>query len=88
MFKPRWYCGRRTVELLEDRLLRVVVRLLRVEECNVFVARVVGALVESKCQEDGLTNAPRPPESVWNVEGGREDEFEDNFGGGAEPCVA
>ena len=46
MFKPRWYCGRRTVELLEDRFLRVVVRLFGVEECHVLIARVVGALVE------------------------------------------
>ena len=45
---PRWwYCGRRrTIELLEDRVLRVVVRLLRVEECHVLIARVVGAFRE------------------------------------------
>ena len=46
MFKPRWYCGRRTVELLEDRLLRVVVRLFGVEECHVLVPRIRGAFVE------------------------------------------
>ena len=48
MFKPRWYCGRRTVELLEDRLLRVVVRLLGVEECHVLVTWVVGAFRERR----------------------------------------
>ena len=36
----------RTVELLEDRLLRVVVRLLRVEKRHVFVPRVRGAFRE------------------------------------------
>ena len=53
--------------------------------------RLARRLARSKCQEcrerTEVYTVPRPPESVWNVDDRREEEFEERFGVGAEPRV-
>ena len=86
-----------TVELLEDRLLRVVVRLFGIKERHVLVPRVRGALVErllsnlgsareahvAGLRMEAFHEAPALATAgkLLNVAGDARDEFEVEFGG-------